>query len=43
MKIRLAVLLVAALLSTAAPALAQKTPGVTDTEVVISRDRKSVV
>ena len=35
MKIRLGLLLMAALLLTAAPALAQKTPGVTDTEVVI--------
>jgi len=35
MKIRLGVLLMAASLLTAAPALAQKTPGVTDTEVVI--------
>ena len=35
MKIRLAVLLVAASLLAAAPALAQRAPGVTDTEVVI--------
>ena len=35
MKIRLGLLLMAALLLAAAPALAQKTPGVTDTEVVI--------
>jgi branched-chain amino acid transport system substrate-binding protein len=35
MKIRLPVLLLAALVLSAAPALAQKTPGVTDTEIVI--------